>query len=137
MVHANSALKKIAASATLETDMRKLALLLAFTLVAAALHFGAMAGFRAMTELAAGHSAHAEHSLPFVPTCPVGSICPVVSNPLLNLDKNAPLFTLVLFVALLATLRLPSPVIVPRAYGSPPRSRPNSAHALLSVFKRE
>jgi hypothetical protein len=117
--------------------MRKLAMLLLFTLVATALHFGAMAGFRVMTELATGHGAHTEHSMPLAPTCPVGSICPMISNPLLHLDKNTPLFALVLFVALLASIRLPSLVALPLAYAGPPRSRPNNANTLLSVFKRE
>ena len=117
--------------------MRKFVMLLAFTLVASALHFGAMAGFRVMTELATGHASHAEHSLPLAPTCPVGSMCPMVSSPLLNLDKNVPLSALVLFVALLAAIRLPSIAIFPLAYAGPPRSRPNNANSLLSVFKRE
>jgi hypothetical protein len=130
-------LKNTVVRATIKSDMRKIAMLLAFTLVAAALHFGAMAGFHVMTELATGHASHAEHSLPFAPTCPVGSICPMVSSPLLNLDKNAPLFALVLFVALLAAIQLPSLANVSLAYAGPPRSRPNSAKSLLSVFKRE
>ncbi|MFA5854607.1 MAG: hypothetical protein WC866_06060 [Patescibacteria group bacterium] len=117
--------------------MRKLAMLLMFTLFAAALHFGAMAGFRVMTELAAGHAAHTEHSMPLAPTCPVGSICPMISSPLLNLDKNAPLLALVLFVVLLAVIRLASLATFPLAYAGPPRSRPNNANTLLSVFKRE
>lgn len=117
--------------------MRKLAMFLLCTLFAAALHFGAMAGFRVMTELATGHAAHTEHSTPLVPTCPVGSICPMVFSPLLNLDKNAPLLALAMFVALLAFIRLPSLATFPLAYAGPPSFRPNNANTLLSVFKRE
>ncbi|WKZ28904.1 MAG: hypothetical protein QY323_05260 [Patescibacteria group bacterium] len=117
--------------------MRKLALLLAFSLVAAALHFGAMAGFRAMSELATGHAAHADHAVPIAASCPVGSICPMVSSPLLQMNKTAPLSALIVFIALLAAIRLPSFAVFPLAYAGPPSTRPNNPDALLSVFKRE
>ncbi len=117
--------------------MRKLALLLTFALFAAALHFGAMAGFRVMTEFATGHGAHAQHAMPLAPTCPIGSICPMISSPLLQLDKTTPLFALAIVIALLAAIRLPSLALFPLAYAGPPSTRPNNPNALLSVFKRE
>lgn len=132
-----STLKKRTKRATLKTDMRKLALFLSLTLIAAALHFGAMAGFQVMTELATSHAAHAGHEMPLLPTCPIGSICPMASNPLLNLNAAVLLLLSVFVAVFFASICLPSLAVLPLAYAGPPGFRPNNANSLLSVFKRE
>lgn len=118
--------------------MRRLSAILAVGLLAALLHFGAMAGFGASSALSTSHSvtsAHHDHAMPGAPVCPIGSVCPLTQSPNFG---SAGSILLVTFAALaLFIVRLPHAPSTRRYAFAAPFSPPNDPRTLLAVFKRE
>lgn len=118
--------------------MKKLAVIVVASLLAFALHAGAMAGFTmlgALTDAHAAQGADGHHAQPLPPSCPIGNICPSLSGTQPD-AFSAALAVIFVFVALAYAIPVASPRVSAPA-PAPPFRFPNDPKFLLAVLKRE